>query len=256
MQETEDFQPERHRFFVTWLPLQGAFARELEYKGPPGSLPFFITPALDPSPPGGSGAYNLWQLQQGLVFCWNKEPHGAVNIPKASRRRILRRLGEVDGHGLALAVVEVNVHVFDRIGFDEGLDCAVNGLDICKGAPDYARLFLDTVVSYAPLLDGAAAARALRELPAAAAALTRENSGQDGYELALAAQAAALAVLDDKKALSAFYVENLENYKFADADLGDFAADVSVQPGAPLKETFARLAGLMHPAAQPAEQSK
>ena len=162
MQETEDFQPERHRFFVTWLPLQGAFARELEYKGPPGSLPFFITPALDPSPPGGSGAYNLWQLQQGLVFCWNKEPHGAVNIPKASRRRILRRLGEVDGHGLALAVVEVNVHVFDRIGFDEGLDCAVNGLDICKGAPDYARLFLDTVVSYAPLLDGAASETLVR----------------------------------------------------------------------------------------------
>lgn len=70
--------------------------------------------------------------------------------------------------------------------------------------------------------------------------------------IALAAEAAALAVLNDKDVLSVFCENRLQGFKFTNLALAEFTADISVRPGAPLPETFMRLVALMREALQPA----
>jgi hypothetical protein len=248
MNNRRGFEPQHHQFSVTWIPVEGDFAKALDYKGRWGVLPFFVTPTVDPAS-HEEGNYNLWQLQQGMVYCWDKEPQGATNVSKEQRRKILQRLGKHrSGQALIATVGEVNGHMLDMVGFDAGISCAINGLDICEGDTEYARLFLNTTSTYAPLLGEVTAARALRAILSAAGRLTKETAGQTVSEIALSAQAAALAVLGDKQGLSAFCAQSLKDYRFSDQNLAEFTADISVHPGAPLPETFLRLAKLMRAA--------
>lgn len=239
------FEPQQHKFLIVWIPAEGDFAKALDYEGPWGSLPFFITPTLDPAPHEG-GNYDMWQLQQGLVYCWDKEPQGAASVRKDLRRKILQRLGQQRGrHSLDAAVGEVNGHMLDMIGFDAGISCAINGLEICKGDLNYPRLFINTAIAYLPLLGDKTAKRALQAITAAASCLSVDLVGQRNYEIILAAQAAALATLDDKTGLAGFCRSHLDGFKFSNPDLASFTEDLVVQPGAPLSETFLRLGELM-----------
>lgn len=239
------FEPQQHKFFIVWIPVEGDFAKALDYKGPWGSLPFFITPTLGPAPHEG-GNYDMWQLQQDIVYCWDKEPQGATNVRKDLRRKILQRLGQQrGGHGLDGTVGEVNGHMLDMIGFDAGISCAINGLEICEGDLNYPRLFINTAIAYTPMLSETNAKFVLRAILSAASRLTKENSTQADFEIALAAQAAALAVLGDKKYLSDFCANILSTHNFTNQDFSDFTTDICVQPSAPLHGTFIRLAKLM-----------
>lgn len=239
------FEPQQHKFFIVWIPVEGDFAKALDYKGPWGSLPFFITPTLDPAPHEG-GNYNMWQLQQGMVYCWDKEPQGATNVRKELRRKILQRLGQQrGGHGLDGTVGEVNGHMLDMIGFDEGIASAINGLEICEGDLNYPRLFINTTIAYLPILGDSTAKRALQAITNTANCLSVDHVGQSNFEIVLAAQAAALATLNDKAGLAGFCHSRLDGFKFRNPDLASFTEDIIVQPGAPLPETFLRLGDLM-----------
>lgn len=242
------FEPQQHKFLIVWIPVEGDFAKALDYKGPWGSLPFFITPTLDPAPHEG-GNHDMWQLQQGMVYCWDKEPQGASNVRKDLRRKILQHLGQQrGGHGLDGTVGEVNGHMLDMIGFDAGISCSINGLEICEDDLNYPRLFINTTIAYLPLLGESTAKRALQAIITAANRLSVDHSGQSNFEIVLAAQAAALATLNDKPGLATFSRSRLNGFKFSNPDLASFTEDIIMQPGAPLPETFLRLGNLMRAA--------
>lgn len=237
-------EPQRNKFFTEWIPVEGEFAKAMGYIGPWAVLPFFMTPKPDPAP-GVRVKYNLWQLQQGLVYCWDKEQQGPMGLDKKFRRNILESLGKQKGGlNLVQVVVEVNGYILDAVGLDQGLACVINGLEICN-SPDYDRLFIYTAITYLPQLGEAMARQTLEAIIHAAYFIKSEDVGQVVQEITLAAEAATLAVLGDKDALAVFCEGRLQAFKFTTPALAAFAADISVRPNAPLPETFTRLTALM-----------
>ncbi|OHA62734.1 MAG: hypothetical protein A2117_01305 [Candidatus Wildermuthbacteria bacterium GWA2_46_15] len=247
MENTKSIEPPRNKFFIEWIPVEGEFAKAMGYSGPWAVLPFFILPKPDPDP-GEGGKRSLWQLQQGLVYGWDKEPQGPMGLDKKFRRKILESLGKQKGGlNLVQVVVEVNGYILDRVGLDQGLACVINGLEICN-SPDYDRIFIYTAITYLPQLGEVMARHALEAIIHAAYFIKSEDVGQAVQEITLAAEAAALAVLGDKDALSVFCDGRLQAFKFTTPALAAFTADISVRPNPPLPETFIHLSTLMREA--------